>query len=184
MNINELLNRGSISVVDDARFQYHVGVLRLFGKNYKAHMQATYIPDDNWCVWFPKLYPNGDWDNKLLDNGNVIIMERKHEGVLEEKTMIFPDDQPGQRIIFAHIKDHATDEKFYKFIGVFTELNGSFQKASCSRIATTLYFDGKGRFDINPIQNKNKENDEDEEGQRKLQQTDEHIAVILPIIRE
>lgn len=149
MNLTEVILRGSLSVDDDVRFHTHVEILKLFGKHYGAHMTATYRPDNQWCVWFPKLYPNGDWDNRL--DGESLVMNRRHEGVLDEKYMNFPEDEPGKRIVFANIKDSFTGEKYYKFMGIFTELEGTFQRASCMRTSKVLYFDGVGRFGPDPL---------------------------------
>lgn len=135
---------------DDMQFNYHIDVLRLFGKNFKAHMQATYKLNEDWRVWFPKLYRNGDFINTLSDNGEYLEMNQLSDSLIQSGK-IFPKDEPGKRIVFAHTVDLATDKKFYKFIGVFSELEGRMQHASCRRIATRLYFDSKGHFSLEPI---------------------------------
>ena len=143
-------NISSISIDDDYQFHTHVDVLKLFGKSFRAHMQATYKLDEDWRVWFPKLYRNGDFVNELLDGGKIVEMNQL-PGSLIIGMNSFPEDQPGKRIIFAHFIDPVSKEKYYKFIGVFTELIGNMQHASCQRIATKMYLDGKGRFSINPL---------------------------------
>ena len=148
--LDDVIKRGSISIDDDFQFDYHVDVLRLFGKDYKAHMQATCRLDDDWVIWFPKLYKNRDFINKKLNDGKTIEMNQRLGSLIISKKH-FPEDEPGKRIIFAHVINHDTNEKHYKFVGVFTELKGQMCHASCQRIASTLYFDGKGRFSIKPL---------------------------------
>lgn len=148
--VDDVIKQGSISIDDDIQFDYHVDVIRLFGKDYKAHMQATCRLDDDWVIWFPKLYKNRDFINELLEDGKTIEMNQlPGSSIISIKH--FPEDEPGKRIIFAHVIDPATHEKHYKFVGVFTELKGQMHHASCQRTATTLYFDGKGRFSIKPL---------------------------------
>jgi hypothetical protein len=148
--VDDVIERGSISIDDDIQFDYHVDVIRLFGKGYKAHMQATCRFDDDWIIWFPKLYKNRDFINELLNDGNTLEMNQLPTSIIVSEK-IFPEDEPGKRIIFAHVINPATNEKHYKFVGVFTELKGQMHHASCQRIASTLYFDSKGRFSIKPL---------------------------------
>jgi hypothetical protein len=150
MSLEEAVKQGSISVDDDVCFKYHVDVLKLFGKDFKAHMQATYKLDEYWRIWFPKLYKNRDFINKLLNGGETLEMNQLPDSLIISKKH-FPEDEPGRRIVFAHVIDTNTNEKYYKFVGVFTELDGQMNHASCQLIATTLYFDGKGRFSIKPL---------------------------------
>lgn len=148
MGLEDILRQGSISVDEDKRFKYHIDVLRLFGKNLKAHMTATYRLDDGWRVWFPKLYTNRDFCNELI--GNTFEMKQKPTSqIVSQKS--FPKDEPGQRIIFGHVLDPITKKKYYKFIGVFSELTGQMGDASCQQIAKTLYFNGEGRFSTKPL---------------------------------
>ncbi|MBP6880624.1 hypothetical protein KBC31_03285 [Candidatus Saccharibacteria bacterium] len=150
MTIEDVINQGYISIDDDIRFKYHVEVLRLFGKNFKAHMQATYKLDENWRVWFPKLYRNGDFINELLNADKTFEMNQLPTSSIASQKY-FPRDEPGERIIFAHFKNRIANEKYYKFVGVFTELTGDMQHASCQRISTTLHFDNKGSFSIETL---------------------------------
>lgn len=148
--LDDIIKQSLISIDDDIRFDYHIDVIRLFGKNLKAHMKATYKLDDDWKIWFPKLYKNRDFFNEIIEDGNTIEMNQLPTSIIIGEYQ-FPEDQPGQIIVFAHVIDTNTKKKYYKFVGVFTELKGDTHYASCKRIATTLYFDGKGRFSIKPL---------------------------------
>lgn len=148
--VDDVIKRGSISVDDDMQFDYHVDVIRLFGRDYKAHMQATCKLDYDWMIWFPKLYKNRDFINEILDDDKTIEMNQLPSSLIMSKKH-FPEDEPGKRIVFAHVIDPAKNEKHYKFVGAFTELKGDMRHASCQRIASTLYLDGKGHFSIGPL---------------------------------
>lgn len=148
--MENVAKQGSISVDDDIRFNYHIDVLKLFGKDLRAHMTATYKIDDDRRIWFPKLYKNRDFVNKLANDGNTFEMNQLPTSLIVSKK-IFPEDEPGERVIFAHLIDTVTNKKYYKFVGIFTELKGQMNHASCQRIADTLYFDGKGRFGSKPL---------------------------------
>jgi len=149
MTIDEVLRRGLINIDDDLSFRRHVDVLRLFGKDLRAHMRATYKLEEDWRVWFPKLYGNNDFINTLSDSGVTLEMNQKPESLIMNDK-IFPLDEPGQRIVFAHMINPVSKEKYYKFVGVFSELQGNMKHASCKRIAETLYLDGNGHFSTKP----------------------------------
>lgn len=151
MGLNEVTKLGSISIDDDVRFNYHVDVISLFGINLKAHMQGGYKLDDNWFIWFPKLYKNRDFINEMVSDGNTVsISMRQLPTSIIESDKSFPKD-PRECFVFAHLIDPTTGAKYYKFVGVFTSLIGNIKFASCQRTATKLYFDGKGRFSTEPL---------------------------------
>jgi hypothetical protein len=144
------IEKGSIRVDETARFKTHVEVAKLFGKNYAGHQQASLRLDDEWLIWFPKLYKNGDWDNEISADDKTVTMKYVPGGQFG-KDKVFPESDPGKRIIFGHKKDKLTGDKYYEFVGVFSELRGTYAYSSCERIADTVYIDGNGRFSVSPI---------------------------------
>lgn len=149
MNSENKIKQESISVDDNRRYDYHTDVLRLFGRDLKAHMKATYKFDGNWMVWFPKIYKNRDFRNEMLDEGKTITMKQLPTSLLESD-QTFPEEL-GECIVFAHLMDPSTNTKYYKFVGVFTRVVGNMKFASCQRTATKLYFDGNDRFSTKPL---------------------------------
>lgn len=141
----QYIDRGSIRVDETARFRTHVEVARLFGKNYKGHQSATISLNDDWIIWFPKLYKNTDWDNQISTDGRTITMKYLPGGQYG-KDMEFHDN--GRCIVFGHKIDKQTSEKYYEFVGVFTRLEGTSAYATCERVADTLQIDGNGGFTI------------------------------------
>jgi hypothetical protein len=147
-DIARYTDKGSIRVDETARFRTHVEVAKLFGKHYAGHQQATLRLDDDWHIWFPKLYKNGDWDNQISPDGKTVTM-RYVSGGQYGKGHVFPQRTPGKGIIiFGHKLDPQTGQKYYEFVGIFTELEGNYAHASCERIAETLYIDGNGGFSV------------------------------------
>ena len=49
-------------------------VLNVFGHNYKGYQKGgtTHPYYDDVMIWFPKLFPNGEWDNSISPDGKII----------------------------------------------------------------------------------------------------------------
>ena len=119
------MRKGGIQVDDDMRFKNHVDVIKIFGKNYGAYQRAIFKHDENFYVWFPKLYPNDDWENNLIDNGKKIEMRAKGTSKLaslnksKKRVVTRPSRNNGDyRLVFAHHKDIFGDV-YYSFKGLF-----------------------------------------------------------------
>ena len=136
------LEKGFIEVSDDAVFRTHVEVCRCFGLNYKGHQRAVaqHPFESNTIIWFPKLYPNSDWDNSITDD-NAKITEQSLKGdnhvnkVLEKPQNIKP-----KRIVFAHVID-AMGNVGYRYKGVYqlnTIATKMEQKVIYDRISTRV----------------------------------------------
>lgn len=116
------IKKSKIRVEDNVSLLSHRDVLRLFG--YKGgHYQrgAWPIVRFNEMVWFPKLYPNSDWENSFNKETNTITEHRK------DKSVIGPPDQNDQpnRLVFAHQRN-IFGQTVYKFYGIFrTDLSRS-----------------------------------------------------------
>lgn len=106
------IRQGYIEVGQPVKFRTHADTLELFGKHYKDWFRGTCKLDDKTMVWFPKLYPNGRFDNRLIENGQTIVMK----DTVEEMQ---PIDLPERVITFAHQKDEL-GALYYHFKGVFT----------------------------------------------------------------
>lgn len=143
--LEELIDRGRLSVSDRQSFGTHVEVARLFGKDYKGHQAATIRLDDSTEVWFPKLYENGDWDNSLSDDGESIAMRHVPGG--NYGSVMQAAEVRRTVITFGHMKP-SNGPRFYTFLGVF---EGDPAASTSSvwvhrRVADTIAFDGVGGF--------------------------------------
>ncbi|OYW85992.1 hypothetical protein B7Z17_01330 [Candidatus Saccharibacteria bacterium 32-49-10] len=129
-DIHRYIDKGSVRVDDTARFKTHVEVAKLFGKDMAGHQRATLRLADDWLIWFPKLYKNGDWDNQISKDGNVVTMTYVPGGQYGDGKS-YPESDPGKRIIFGHKVDAQTGDRYYEFVGIFSELHGTSAQASC-----------------------------------------------------
>jgi len=143
--LDEVIARGRLSVYDRIPFNTHVQVAKLFGLDYKGHQGATIRLDELTEVWFPKTYSNGDWENSLSANGEVITMRHvpggKYGEVMESPRL--RDDV----ITFGHVKPRP-GSRYYEFLGVFRgepSLSDNTRWVH-QRVAETIYFDGNGDF--------------------------------------
>lgn len=136
---------------DDVQFKSHVEVANgLFGKAYKAHQSATFRVDEFTQVWFPKLYPNRDWDNEISDDGNVLTMRHVPGGKYGDVMESTPLRQ--YVVTFGHIQP-TSGPKFYKFLGVFEavpHLSDSTRWVH-QRVSHTVYIDGGYRVAFTPL---------------------------------
>lgn len=133
-----------ISVSDDARFRTHVDVANtIFNLGYRGHQRAIISLSEGAFVWFPKLYQNGDWDNKLKLNDTKIVQTKlvksKHSG---RKSRVSIGDE---MVVFAHHKDDL-GQIYYAFKGVFELRSRSENETTFVRLFDELRFDGKGAY--------------------------------------
>ncbi|MER7795938.1 AbaSI family restriction endonuclease [Microbacterium sp. NPDC096154] len=140
---------GKLSVDDDARFRRHVDVARLFGKQYKAHYRATIRLPPADMIWFPKLYPNADWHNSLLEDGTLILQRPADDVALGASPTPLPVGAPmdARIVTFAHYADEF-GQVYYRFVGVFQQTAGTGRTVDYRRIADVIEFDGNGWFEI------------------------------------
>ena len=144
-----LIESGSLSISDRVHFNDHLEVAKLFGRTYKGHQSATIRLDGFTEVWFPKMYPNGDWDNTLSPGGQVITMRHvpggKYGAVMETKPI------REYVITFGHIKP-SSGPRYYQFLGVYegTPHLSDNTKWVHQRVSDTVTFDGNGDFSFEP----------------------------------
>lgn len=66
---------GYLDVADNVAFGTIADAATCFGRDYRNDLQLSYFPHPSEAktkLWFPRLYPNADWNNLLSDNENVI----------------------------------------------------------------------------------------------------------------
>ena len=109
------IEKGYIRVSDNVVFLNHRDALKLFGYKGK-HYQRGYwrMKVHSKAVWFPKLYQNGQWDNKLSDDNNDIIQRKVVDGILLDHPLPYDEN----RIVFAHYKN-ILGQTVYKFYGEY-----------------------------------------------------------------
>lgn len=145
---------GRLRVADDDRLGTHTDVRHLF-QNKKAPSGPAIIKlgkDDNDStrtkLWFPKLYPNRNWNNSLSSDGEIIqFPERGGDFDTAGQSENKPGDPDTRLIVFAHRKD-SLGRIFYKFVGVFVNEGRRSSRTTFRRIFSEIFFDGVGHFSI------------------------------------
>ena len=156
---SELIDGGSLSVDDAVTFRNHLEVAELFGRSYKGHQSATIRLDGLTQIWFPKMYPNDDWDNSLSVDGEVITMRHVPGG--QYGAVMATDPIRAYVITFGHIRP-TTGPRHYKFLGVFEgapHLSDS-TKWVHQRVSDTVLFDGHGDFSFDPMRSRPVQDDQ------------------------
>lgn len=114
------IDRGYIDLSDDVVFDKIVSAVNCFGHNYAGWQRggAVHAYEENTIIWFPKLFPNGEWDNIISDDENIIY----ERNVNDEKAVSHIEktiaDGIHTRIVFAKVKDSLGYTK-YRFKGKY-----------------------------------------------------------------
>ena len=138
------LDLGYIDLADDVTFRLCVDAANCFGNAYKGlqHGSAVHREQANTIIWFPKLFTNGDWDNRASEDGKTIY--EKHIDPAKSAEHIHKTVSEGihTRIVFAKEKD-AKAVTYYRFMGEYTldmaesiVQNGLIWKRIATRVRT------------------------------------------------
>ncbi|GAB2765677.1 AbaSI family restriction endonuclease [Salinimicrobium soli] len=115
------IKKGKITTGDKVAFRRIVDGCKAMGLNYEGFQRAgaKHPFEENTMIWFPKLYPNGAWEN-FYDEEKGVIRERNIES--DEKRMkhvkYHLNDHLKRRIVFARVKD-PLGFILYRFRGIF-----------------------------------------------------------------
>lgn len=114
------IKKGSIKLSDNVAFRKCVHVANVFGHNYEGLQKggAKHPYYDDVMIWFPKLFPNGEWDNSISPDGKVIREKNVHEEKVDDHINDVINNQIHKRIVFAKVKG-PLGEVLYKFKGEF-----------------------------------------------------------------
>lgn len=157
--LDELIQSGTLAVGDHVPFHDHLQVGRLFGREYKGHQSATIRVDEFTEIWFPKMYPNGDWNNSLAPDGKTIVMRHVDGG--RYRDVLETEPVRHYVITFGQMKP-SSGPRYYEFLGVFEgapHLSDS-TKWVHQRVSNTVTFDGEGGFSYEPIRSQPLQDDQ------------------------
>ncbi|MBU3103932.1 AbaSI family restriction endonuclease [Clostridium gasigenes] len=116
------INKGYIDTKDNVAFFRIVDACNCFGLNYAGYQRggAKHPIEKGTLLWFPKLYANDKYTNRLSDDGNLIFeynnnKESTKEQILEQSnSKVFLS----RRIVFARVIGPLGDI-MYRFKGEF-----------------------------------------------------------------
>ena len=122
--VDEVINKGSISRNDNARFRTILDITRLFGKNYKGYQHAFFRVNEDFYVWCPKISKSENgimksitgagWINYMSDDWDKIYESNSNKGKLKH----LKQEQSYARIVFAYTLD-AFGKRAYRYMGVY-----------------------------------------------------------------
>jgi very-short-patch-repair endonuclease len=114
------IKRGYIDIKDNVAFKTIKDACNCFGHDYTGYRRAGAAhPDQNIMIWFPKLFPNGEWDNQISSDEEVITERNKNDEKAKQHISNYLNNKEKhkhQRIVFAKVKGNLGDV-FYRFRG-------------------------------------------------------------------
>lgn len=116
------INREYIDVTDNVSFKTIKDACNCFGHNYTGYQRAGAThPDPDVMLWFPKLFPNGEWDNQISNDEETII-ERNEDKIKAKNHVLSHIDNSKtykhKRIVFAKVRGNLGDI-LYRFRGEY-----------------------------------------------------------------
>jgi len=114
------INKGKISLLDNVAFKTCKDACNCFGYNYKNFQRGGVkhpIKEDT-MIWFPKLYPHGEWLNEISLDGCTIKEKNKNDIKNVGYVKQWLNSPRYIRVVFAQGKD-SLGLMLYRFKGVF-----------------------------------------------------------------
>lgn len=120
------ISRGYIDISNDVAFKTIKDACNCFGHNYIGYQSggASHPNNPDIWLWFPKLYPNGEWDNQISDDEETITERNEDPVKAKEHVRKHIDNFDNkerynhQRIVFARVKDNLGG-LLYRFRGLY-----------------------------------------------------------------
>lgn len=114
------VKKGKISLADGVAFRTCKDAANCFGHKYKNFFKGiTKHPHrEDTAIWFPKLYPHGEWENEISPDGTVIRERNTDEEKNARQIKVWLDQPRNVRIVFAQGRDTLGILR-YRFKGVF-----------------------------------------------------------------
>lgn len=118
-NPQTYIDKGYMSADENVAFRTIADACNCFGNDYKS-VQKCYFkhPYEDRYLWFPKLYANGDWNNNISDDENVISFTKVIGQESWFKENIILENKKKEVLVFAHFKSNLGDI-MYRFKGVY-----------------------------------------------------------------
>lgn len=144
------IDLGYIDIADDVAFKTIKDACNCFGHNYVGYQRAgASHPDSDIMLWFPKLFANGEWDNKISADEEEIIERNEDNEKAKKYVLSHLNDKEKdkyqhqhKRIVFAKVKGNLGDT-LYRFRGLYeldiknsNEKTGLVWKRKCTKVKT------------------------------------------------
>lgn len=116
------IKRGYIDIKGNVAFKTIKDACNCFGHNYTGYQRAGAAhPDHNIMLWFPKLFPNGEWDNQISSDEEVITERNEDDKKAKQHVsshLTNKQKHKHQRIVFAKVRGNLGDV-LYRFRGQY-----------------------------------------------------------------
>lgn len=116
------INKGYIDTKDNVAFFKIVDACNCFGLNYVGYQRggAKHPIEKGTLLWFPKLYANDKYTNRLSDDGNLIFESNNNKESTKEQILEQSNSKVflSRRIVFARVIGPLGDI-MYRFKGEF-----------------------------------------------------------------
>lgn len=119
-NSETYIKLGYIDVSDNVAFKTIKDACNCFGHDYLGYQKAgaSYPRDENTILWFPKLFLNGEWNNKISEDEEIIFEKHMDEKKAQEHVLRHLKQNKDKRIVFAKVKGNLGDI-LYRFRGLY-----------------------------------------------------------------
>ncbi|CUW12232.1 Uncharacterised protein [Serratia grimesii] len=122
-SIEPHIKRGYIDLHDNIAFRRITDACNCFGHDYKHYQRAgaKHPHEPDILLWFPKLFENDLWNNRISEDEEIIweLSKDKHAGKVEEHFQHWLDrSSPDKRLVFAKAKDNL-GSVLYRFKGLY-----------------------------------------------------------------
>jgi very-short-patch-repair endonuclease len=119
-NPKTYIEKGYIDLKDDVAFRTSADAASCFGKSYIGLQKGgvKHPREARKIIWFPKLYPNGAWNNRISPDENTIWEISELPEVAHVHIDRCLNDEIQNRIVFARVKSPLGDV-MYRFKGEY-----------------------------------------------------------------
>lgn len=119
-NPQTYIDKGFIDVSEDVAFKNSYLAANCFGHNYRGFQKgaANHPNERNTIIWFPKLYPNGIWNNGISDDESTITEICEISEKAQKHIQSILNNPTHKRIVFARVKSPLGDI-MYRFKGKY-----------------------------------------------------------------
>ncbi len=142
------IKKGYIDVDENVAFRTIKDACNCFGHEYRGYQKAgANHPDPEILLWFPKLYPNGEWNNRISNDEETIFEKKEDPQKAEEhinRHIKQTGDEKHKRIVFARVLGTLGDV-LYRFKGQYkldknnsNEKNGLVWRRTLKKVKTFL----------------------------------------------
>lgn len=121
--IDKVIERQSICVQDNYKFNRIIDAMRIFGKDYQGMQRSYFRLEEEVYMWFPALAIRNEADELISSNHSGWVNSFNHDWSViyegRDDDTVLTKQKDSKRIVFMKIKDDIMKRNQYQFVGVF-----------------------------------------------------------------